>query len=204
MMRERCGRAFQPPAEVTMPRLLLLLPTHTYRADAFIEAARHIGISVTVGMKRDTESSPDSSSESLWLDVRDPQAAAQTTVEFSRQYPIDAVIGVNDVTAVTAAAVAEAVGLPHNSVASVTAAGNKRLMRELLSRQGLPVPHHAVFPLDGDSKTFAQQVGYPCVLKPLILSASCGVIRANDEKEFTQAFGRVGALLTALSLAATD
>ena len=187
-----------------MPRLLLLLPTQTYRADAFIEAASHIDISVTVGMERDTANLAASSSEVLWLDVRNPQAAAQAAVEFTRHHPIDAVIGVNDVTAVTAAAVAEAVGLPHNSVASVTAAGNKRRMRELLSRQGLPVPPHAVFPFDGDSKTFAQQVVYPCVLKPLILSASCGVIRANDEGEFMQAFRRVGALLTTLGLAATD
>ncbi|MBA2486606.1 MAG: ATP-grasp domain-containing protein, partial [Nitrospira sp.] len=187
-----------------MPRLLLLLPTHTYRADAFIDAARHLEISITLGMERNRAGLSDSSSDVLWLDVRDPQAAAQAAGEFSRQYPIDAVIGVSDVTAVTAAAVAEAVGLPHNSVASVTAAGNKRRMRELLSRRGLPVPHHAVFPLDGDSKTFAQQVGYPCVLKPLILSASCGVIRANEEKEFMQAFCRVGTLLRALGLAAND
>ena len=187
-----------------MPRLLLLLPNKTYRADAFIEAARHIDISVTIGMERGSASLPDSSSEVLWLDVRDPLTAAQAAVEFTRHHPIDAVIGVNDVTAVTAAAVAEAVGLPHNSIASVTAAGNKRRMRELLSRQGIAVPHHAVFPLNGDSKTIAQQVVYPCVLKPLILSASCGVIRANDEKEFTQAFRRVGALLRTLGLAAID
>ena len=70
----------------------------------------------------------------------------ETAVEFARDHPIDAVIGVDDVTAVAAAAVAEAVGLPHNSVASVTAARNKRQMRELLSGQGIPVPRHRVFP----------------------------------------------------------
>src|SRR6185369_1922886 len=32
---------------------------------------------------------------------------------------------------------------------------------------------------------------YPCVLKPLGLSASCGVIRANDEQEFLAAFARI-------------
>lgn len=187
-----------------MPRLLLLLPTQTYRAEAFIEAASRIDISVTVGMERDTASLAASSSEVLWFDVRDPLAAAQAAVEFTRHHPIDAVIGVNDVTAITAAAVAEAVGLPHNSVASVTAASNKHQMRELLSAQGIPVPRHAVFPLDGDSTTFAQQVVYPCVVKPLILSASCGVIRANDQEEFTQAFRRVGALLATLGLTAID
>jgi Biotin carboxylase len=96
------------------------------------------------------------------------------------------------------------VGLPHNSVASVTAARNKQQMRELLSGQGIPVPRHKVFPLDGDPREFAKQVLYPCVVKPLILSASCGVIRANDEEEFMGVFRRVGALLTNFGLVARD
>ena len=187
-----------------MPRLLLLLPTATYRADAFLDAARLLRVSVTIGMERIPEGFPVSSDEVLLLDIRYPQAAARTVVEFVRHHPIDAVIGVDDVTAVAAAAVAEAVGLPHNSVASVTAARNKHQMRELLSGQGIPVPHHTVFPFDGDPKEFAKQVVYPCVVKPLVLSASCGVIRADDEEEFTCAFRRVGALLTTLGLVTVD
>jgi len=187
-----------------MPRLLLLLPTATYRADSFLNAARLLHVSVTIGMERISKDLPLSSNDVLLLTPRYPQAAARTVVEFVRHHPIDAVIGVDDVTAVAAAAVAEAVGLPHNSVASVTAARNKRQMRELLSGQGIPVPHHRVFPFDGDSREFAKHVIYPCVVKPLILSASCGVIRANDEKEFSGAFRRVGALLTALGLVEVD
>ena len=187
-----------------MPRLLLLLPTTTYRAEAFLEAARLVQVSVTIGIERVPEGLPVAPGDILLLDVRHPQVAAQTVAEFARHHPINAVIGVDEVTAVTAAAVAEAIGLPHNSVASVTAARNKRQMRELLSRQGIPVPRHNVFPLDGDLKSFAKQIVYPCVVKPLILSASCGVIRANDEEEFEMAFRRVGMLLTNLNLIAVD
>ena len=187
-----------------MLRLLLLLPTATYRAEAFLDTARSLNLSVTIGMERVPEGLPVSSDDVLPLDVRDPQAAAQTAVQFAQHHPIDAVIGVDDVTAVTAAAIAQAIGLPHNSVASVTAARNKRQMRELLSGQGIPVPRHKVFPLDGDPREFAKQVVYPCVVKPLILSASCGVIRANDEEEFSGAFRRVGTLLTNLGLVARD
>lgn len=187
-----------------MPRLLLLLPTATYRAEAFLDAARSLQLSVTIGTERVPDVLAASSGDVLLLDFHHPQASAQAAVEFAQQHPIDAVIGVDDVTAVIAAAIAEAAGLPHNSVASVTAAGNKRRMRELLSRQGLPVPRHTVFPIGGDSREFAKQVVYPCVVKPLILSASCGVIRANDEGECTKAFRRVGALLTNLGLAARD
>ena len=187
-----------------MPRLLLLLPATTYRAEAFLKAARLVPVSVTVGMERIPEGFPIASGDVLLLDVYHPEAAAHTAAEFARQHPIDAVIGVDDRTAVAAAAIAEALGHPYNSVASVTATGNKREMRERLSRQGIPVPHHRIYPLDGDPRTFAKQVDYPCVLKPLILSASCGVIRANDEEEFCVAFHRVGALLTNLGWAAHD
>ena len=204
-MRERCWRTFSASCrEITMPRLLLVLPTRTYRAEAFLAAARCLHVSVTIGSERRPEELTNSPDDVLPLDVRDPQAGVPIAVAFARQHPIDAVIGVDDVTAVTAAAIAQAIGLPHNSVASVTAARNKRLMRELLSGQGILVPCHRVFPLDGDPRKFAKQIVYPCVVKPLILSASCGVIRANDEEEFSGAFRRVGALLTNLGLVERD
>ena len=95
-----------------MPRLLLLLPTATYRAEAFLAAARSLQLSVTIG----TECAPDipavSSGDVLLLDIHHPQAAAHTVVEFARQHTIDAVIGVDDVTAVAAAVVAE-IGRAH-------------------------------------------------------------------------------------------
>ena len=94
-----------------MPRLLLLLPTATYRAEAFLDAARSLQLSVTIGMERVPEGLPVSPDDVLPLDVRDPQAAAPIAVAFARHHPIDAVIGVDDVTAVAAAAVAEAVAV---------------------------------------------------------------------------------------------
>ena len=94
-----------------MPRLLLLLPSTTYRAEAFLHAAGLLQLSVTIGMEWIPEGLPVSSDDVLLLDVRHPQAAAQTVVAFTRDHPIDAVIGVDDVTAVTAAAIAQAIGL---------------------------------------------------------------------------------------------
>src|SRR5207247_9520104 len=42
---------------------------------------------------------------------------------------------------------------------------------------------------------------FPCVLKPLALSSSCGVIRADNAAEFGDAFRRVATLLTRLRVA---
>lgn len=144
-----------------MQRLLLLLPTRTYRAEPFLAAARALHVAVTIGGERHPHESTNSSGEFLPLDVRNPQAALPLAIAFARQHPIDAVIGVDDVTAVTAAAIAQAIDLPHNSVASVTAARNKRLMRELLSGQNIPVPHHTVFPLGGIQRSSPNRLTIP-------------------------------------------
>ncbi|HZC68914.1 MAG TPA: ATP-grasp domain-containing protein, partial [Nitrospirales bacterium] len=88
--------------------------------------------------------------------------------------------------------------LPHNPVTAVAAARNKHRMRELLRGQGLPVPRFTLFSVDDDPVTLADQIAFPCVVKPISLSASCGVIRANDRDEFVVAFHRVAALLKKL------
>ena len=75
-------------------------------------------------------------------------------------------------------------------------------MRELLREHGLPVPSFTVCSLHDDPLAIAKTLRYPCVVKPLVLSASCGVIRADTPAEFTAAFHRVFALLRKLGLAA--
>ena len=107
-----------------MPRLLLLLPTTTYRAEAFLEAAQRLNLDVTVGTEGVPALAKQQSSAVLALDFRHVEDSVRKASEFSRRDPIDAVIGVDDHTAVLAAHISAALGLPHNSVASVAAASN--------------------------------------------------------------------------------
>ena len=109
--------------------------------------------------------------------------------------PFTAVVAVDDLTTVTAAAVAERLGLRANSVAAVSAARNKHEMRQRLAQAGVPHPRFRLVSLDQDPTMVAFHSMYPCVLKPLTLSASRGVIRANDEGEFVAALLRIGKLL---------
>ena len=64
-----------------------------------------------------------------------------------------------------------------------------------MSAGGASCPVFRRFLLSFDPSWIAEQVSYPCVLKPLRFSGSRGVIRANDEKEFVQAFTRLKRLL---------
>jgi biotin carboxylase len=56
-------------------------------------------------------------------------------------------------------------------------------------------PWFARFAIDEDPQECVRRVQFPCVLKPLALSASRGVIRADDAQAFVAAFERVAALL---------
>ena len=187
-----------------MPRLLLLLPATTYRAEAFLEAAHRLKLDVTVASDEAILQHLRQYQDFLPLRLHDFEDSVRTVAAFSRQHPVDVVIGVDDRTAVLAARIAAALGLPHNSAESVEAAHNKHRMRQLLHEQEVPVPRFAVWGLDADPVALAGTISFPCVVKPLILSASCGVIRANNAEEFVTAFERAAALLRQLGLAATE
>jgi biotin carboxylase len=183
-----------------MPRILLLLPSTTYRAEAFLEAARKLCLEITLGLERTAVLIDRPEFDWLSLNFSEPERSADAVVEYAHTHPIHGVLGVDDTTAVLAAQVSAALKLPHNSVDSVSAARNKYRMRELLHAHGVPVPRFVRFSIFDDPVVRAEQVSYPCVLKPLVLSASCGVIRANDPIEFAAAFQRVTSLLHRLGL----
>src|SRR5256712_11878479 len=88
------------------PRLLLLLPTVTYRTTAFVEAARRVGADLTVASERPSTFERAQPGNLLTLDFSDPRGAAVQVRRFARDHPIGGVVGVDDDTAVVAAAIA--------------------------------------------------------------------------------------------------
>ena len=176
-------------------RLLLLIPTSTYRTEDFVEAARGLDVDLVVASERASALAAEAPQHLLTLPFADPAAAAAQVREFARARPIDAVVPVDDLTTVPGAAIAAALGLRANPIAAVQAAGNKLEMRQRLARAGVRAPIFADFPLSEDPRVAARTVSYPCVLKPLVLSASRGVIRADDAAEFVRAWTRIAAIL---------
>lgn len=178
-----------------MPRILLLLATTTYRAEDFLEAAQQLGVDVIVGSDQRqalADLVPDSTLE---LDFNDLSAGTRKVVELARRRPLDAIVSAEDDGALLAAAASAALSLPHNSPESVATARYKHLMRAALARAGVPSPGFKLFSIADDPREAAGQVEYPCVLKPVLLSASRGVIRADDDDEFARAFRRILGIL---------
>lgn len=178
-----------------MDRLLLLLPTTTYRTEDFLDAAHRLGVDLVCASEAPSTFEHHAPERLLTLDFTDPAGAANTVARFAHRYPIAGVVGVDDRTTVVAAAIGERLGLRANSIGSATASRNKRLMRERLAAAGVRQPPFQLMSLEADPRALARHVVYPCVLKPLALSASRGVIRANDAAQFADAVLRIRAIL---------
>jgi biotin carboxylase len=180
------------------------MTTRTYRAEAFMRAAGRLGVEVTVGTEVEQALAPLTAGSYLALDFRHPRVAQRQVLEFARQFPVDALVGLDDDTALLAALAAEALGLPHNSVESVKAARYKDVMRLVLAESGLNTPWFELAAVDEDPQAVAGRVEYPCVVKPLALSASRGVIRADDPAQLAAAFAEAAEVLAEANLPADD
>jgi biotin carboxylase len=177
------------------PRLLLLVPTTTYRTEDFVEAARRLDVELVVAAEKPNALAAALPDHLLTLPFDDPSTAAAVMREYARTRPIAAVVPVDDATSVVGAAIGEALGLRANAPAAVQATRDKEAMREALSRAGVRQPAFRVVPASADPRVVAAGVRYPCVLKPLVLSASRGVMRADDPDQFVAMWTRLAAIL---------
>ena len=172
-------------------RLLLFASTTGYQIRVFADAARRMGVELTLATDRCHVM------EDPWGDraiaVKFDRVAESVEVLRGRRF--DGVAAVGDRPAVLAAAAAEALGLPFHPLAAARACHDKHAARQLYRAAGLRVPEFFRASLDDDPAVAARRATYPCVLKPLGLSASRGVIRANNQAEFQAAFRRIRALL---------
>jgi biotin carboxylase len=162
-----------------MARILLVLPTSTYRASDFLDAARALDVEVVIASEEQQALAATMGDRFLRIDLCDPEVAAGEIARH-RAKP-DAIVGVDEQGVEVAAIASEMLSLPHNPPSSVAITRDKTRLRAVLTAAGLPQPQVMT---DGD-------VRFPCVVKATTLSGSRGVIRANDAAELESALSRV-------------
>lgn len=180
-----------------------MLPTATYRTAAFVEAARRLRVDLTVASEQPSSFEPLRPEGLVTLDFGHHERAAEQARTFAARHPVDAIVGVDDDTAVLAAVLGVTLGFPANPVAAAEAARNKHRQREILAARGVPVPRFRLQLLDDEIERLAGDIAFPCVVKPLRLSASRGVIRADDPASFVAAVRRLAAIITQPDAAAS-
>ncbi|MEA2481162.1 MAG: hypothetical protein QOJ07_3084 [Thermoleophilaceae bacterium] len=181
-----------------MARVLLILPSATYRAPDFTRAAAALGVDLVVASDRRQALSGMLGDRALTLPLRRPEEAAERIVAHARRTPLDAVVAVDDQGVRTAALAAAALGLRTSDPAAVARTRDKAALRERLAEVGgVPQPAFRVAPDGADVAALAAELGPPVVVKPLSLSASRGVIRADDPAGAAAAAERVRAMVPA-------
>ena len=193
-MAKMVETAPQESQAIARKRLLLLMTPATYRAGAYFDAAGRLDVEVIRGLDL-----PRALAEEwgvpLALDFADLDASVATLKEAHARQPFDAIVPVDDSATILAARANAALGLPWNPPEAAEAARDKGMMRRLMAEAGVPSPVFRRFSLATDPRDIAQQVSYPCVVKPLRLSGSRGVIRANTPDELVAAVARLERIL---------
>ena len=172
-----------------MARVLLVVPTSSYRIADFIDAAGALGVEVAVASEEDLPLL--AIDRFVRIDCSDPAAAAATVVDLAATTSIDAIVPVDDAGVVIAALASESLGLPHNPPAAAAATRDKHAMRLALSRGEVPQPSFAAFARGQDPTAAAAAIGFPLVVKPLSLSGSRGVIKVDSPDQLPSVIGRV-------------
>ena len=177
-----------------MPRVLILIPATTYRAEALLTAADRLGVDVVVGTNRRQALESLPGAATITLDFEDQDGSRQAIAALHAERPLTAIVGPDDETTLLAATAAADLGLAGNPPAAVVAARDKLQMRRQLAAAGIRGPEFWSVAIE-DVQQLAGDVSYPCVVKPTFLSASRGVIRVDSPDELLIAAARIGKLL---------
>lgn len=175
--------------------LLILASKLGYQTRGFAAAAEKLNVTVAFGTDRCHQLDDPWADHALPLHFENPLESAEEIARQWRHQPPDAILAIGDRPTAAAAYAAEALKLKGNPPESVEVCRNKLRQRETLRDAGVHVPGFTAFNLQDDLATVLRSVSFPCVVKPVALSASQGVIRANDEQEFRQAVARIRGLL---------
>jgi len=178
----------------TPQRIMLLTTVRSYRLEAFRAAAARLGVEVITGIDLPVELA-DQWPDAVPLTFNQVEESAQRIAEHAGERPFSAILSVDDSGSLVAAAASSVLGLPHNDPAAALAARDKSLMRRMLRDGGMPVPWFREFTTAEDPVAVAALAPYPCVVKPVNLNGSRGVMRADTPAELAAAIVRLTRLI---------
>ena len=156
-----------------------------------MDAADAVGATAVVGSDQAQVLAEAAPGRSLAVDFFDTAAGVAKITGFHHDFPLDAIIPADEQAAVLAATASAALGLGHSAARAVEIAGNKHLLRQALDPAPVNSPTFTLLSVNDDPAQAARTLAYPCVLKPLSLSGSRGVLRADGSNSFVEAFFRV-------------
>jgi biotin carboxylase len=184
-------------------RLLLFTAKLGYQTRSFEEAALKLGVHLVYVTDRCHQLEDPWGDRAIAVHFENPEVAAYTVMEALRGQNVDGILALGDRPAVAAAYAARGLGVRYNHPAAVEACRSKPRMREVFREAGLRVPWFRDLPVSPAPEPALLGIQFPCVLKPLSLSASQGVMRVNNRDEFLAAAARIRRLLESPEIRST-
>jgi len=177
----------------TRAAVLLVAPDRSYRTGAYVSAAKSLSIPLVIASWGDSDLSVLGSG--VRIDSGSEEAALAGIRKAAEQNRFAAVLATDDSTVHLCQKASHMLGLPTNSIEAVSASTNKLRFREYSRAAGFLTPGFRMISLAGSRHLGNETIRFPCVVKPVGLSASRGVIRCNNSSELIAALERVKALL---------
>lgn len=184
-------------------RLLLFTGKLGYQTRSFEDAARKMGVQLVYVTDCCGQLKDPWGDQAISVHFESPEKAAHKVIESLHGKGVAGILALGDRPAAAAAYTARGLGILYNHPAAVEACRSKLRMREVFRDGGLPVPWFRSFRVAPIPEPTLLGISFPCVLKPLSLSASQGVIRANHREEFLAAAARLRQLLESAEILAT-
>ena len=184
-------------------RVLLLVPARTYRAADFLLAAARMSLDLVIGS--DGALPVGGGRPVIPVSPVDPDASTRRIL--ARAGPVDAVVAADTPMLMLAASVAAQMGLPHNPPDAVRNATDKARQRQRWAAAGIAQPAFRIVPAPATEQAIRQAaaaVGFPCIIKAVSLSASQGVLRADDPAAAAAAASRIRHILAAADRPGTE
>jgi len=179
-------------------RLLLISHHNSYRIAPYIKAAKNLGLDVTIA-SQGQHSLVSEVANGIHIDFDNTDSALEEISKENQLHQFSGILGSDDQTVELAAHAAKALALPHNPAKAALCSHRKDLARAELALAGCPIPTHCLLDLSRPIKKQMAGLAWPCVLKPLNMSASRGVIRVNNKDEFLTACERLRPIIATTS-----
>ena len=177
-------------------RVLLISTTTGYQIQAFKQEAAKSNVDLILATDRCHVLEDPWRARAIPIRFSDDAETVRVILDANSRQPIVGVVAIGDKSARVAAVIAEALGLCGHPISAVDICGNKFLTRLRLKEAGLLVPWFKRFSFENSPlELLKSDINFPCVMKPLSLSASQGVMRIDNAAELEVGLQRIKELL---------
>ena len=178
-----------------MRRVLLISTTTGYQTRSFSEAAQRLGVDLVFATDRCHRLEDPWRDKAIPVRFHEEEAFVRAVREENQRCPFDGLLALGDRPAVFVALANEALGLSGHPPLAARRSGNKLETRKRFADAGLPCPVFREMSLESALEPALAEREFPCVVKPLALSGSRGVIRVDNPGELASAIRRLRRLL---------